>query len=150
VPILGELTVPARVEGTFPVVRVPRIRVASLKLESLTIAGADLNLAIAVDNPNSFGLTIDQFEYSLEIANQPWSTGQAPRRQTVPPGSSSVLTLPFTVRFASVGRSVRDVLRGQAPLQYSLAVQAGIVTDLAILPRLDLPLDLAGTVDLSR
>jgi len=51
-PVLGDVTVPVRREGTFPIVRPPTVRVADLVLDSLTVSGARLSLSVEVENPN--------------------------------------------------------------------------------------------------
>ena len=61
-----------------------------------------------------------------------------------------MLSLPFTLRLISLGRTVRDILTGQDTLQYELDIAAAVGTDLALIPSVNLPFSVSGTVPLRR
>lgn len=149
-PIIGALSIPVQADGTLPVVRPPGARLASLRLDSISLSGADLQLQLAVRNPNIFALSVDALDYGLAIAGVPWVIGSAPRNQMVGAESESVFTLPFTLQFRSVGRAVRDVLLGRGSLSYELDLLTVISTDLALIPPVELPYQLRGEVELRR
>ncbi len=149
-PVLGQISVPVHVDGTFPVVRVPTVRLKAVHLDSLSLSGADLRLELAVHNPNVFGLSINSLSYEFSVEGDPWVNGTAPRRQSIAPKQESVFSLPFTLRFLSLGRTVRTILMGQNSLQYELDLVSVIGTDLALIPSVDLPFSVSGTVPLRR
>ena len=150
VPVLGPVSVPVRAEGRVPIPRLPSIQLGALNLEGITIAGADLRLDLAIRNPNSFGLRIQSLAYEFAVDGNSWVDGSADRPQAVPAGQESVISLPFSIRFLSLGRTVRHVLLGRDALQYALDINAVIAADIGLIPSLDLPVQLSGSVDLSR
>ena len=149
-PVLGQISVPVHVDGTFPVVRVPTVRLKAVHLDSLSLAGADLRLELAVHNPNVFGLSINSLSNEFSVQGDPWVDGTAPRRQAIAAKQESVFSLPFTLRFLSLGRTVRNILLGQNSLQYELDLATVVGTDLALIPSVDLPFSVSGTVPLRR
>ncbi len=149
-PVLGPISVPVQADGTFPVVRVPTVRLKAVHLDSLSLAGADMRLELAVRNPNTFDLSINSLSYEFAVEGKPWVSGTAPRRQSVAAKQESVLSLPFTLRFLSLGRTVRTILLGQNSLQYELDLATVVGTDLALIPSVDLPFSVSGTVPLRR
>lgn len=149
-PVLGQVSVPVRVDGTFPVVRVPTVRLEAVYLDSLSLSGADMRLELTMYNPNIFGLSIDSLSYEFSVEGNPWVSGTAPHRQAIAPKQESVLSLPFTLRFLSLGRTVRTTLLGQNSLQYELGLATAVGTDLALIPSVNLPFSVGGTVPLRR
>lgn len=149
-PILGPISVPARADGTFPVVRIPTLRLSAVHLDSIGLSGAELRLEVAVRNPNAFGLSIDSLAYEFSVDQTSWVDGTSTRPQHIAAKQESTIFLPFTLRFLSLGRAVRDILLGQETLEYQFDVSAIIGTDLALIPTLDLPLSRSGSVALVR
>ena len=149
-PLLGPISVPVQAAGTFPVVRAPTVRLDTVHLDSLGLSGAEFRLELVVYNPNAFGLSIDSLSYEFSVDRDPWVSGTAPRRQSIAPKQESVLSLPFTLRLISLGRTVRDILTGQDTLQYELDIAATVGTDLALIPSVNLPFSVSGTVPLRR
>ena len=149
-PIIGELTVPVATEGTFPVIRRPGIELRAAHLQSIGLSGAEMELEIQVSNPNATGLRIESLVYQFSVQGESWVDGETSRPQLVRPLQESTVTLPFTLRFLSVGRAARTILMGDDSLDYRLDLSAVIGTDIELVPAITLPLTLQGTVPLRR
>jgi LEA14-like dessication related protein len=149
-PVLGQVSVPVRVDGSFPVVRIPTLRLSAVHLESVGLTGAELRLEVTVLNPNIFGVSIETLSYDFSVDDTPWADGTTRGAQRIAAREESTILLPFTVRFLSLGRAVRDILLGQNSLEYQFSVDAVIGTDLPLIPRLELPISRSGTVPLRR
>lgn len=149
-PILGEVTVPARRNGTFPVVRVPRVRVSSIDLESIGFTGADLILGVEVENPNGFAFDLSAFNYQLNVQEQVWVDGTIDRARTISPRGSQEFALAFSLSFTALGRAVRDLLLGDDEIRYDFEGAIAITPDLPLLRPTTIPVNLSGSLPLRR
>lgn len=150
VPVLGSRQVPLRHEGTVPVPRIPRVAVRSLKLDSISLTGAELSLLVDVDNPNLFGIDLERFAYAFSVQNRTWVEGRTNSFGMIGPEGTGEIVVPITLRFLDVGRSVYQLLTGGLRLEYRLEVDAIAQPDLNLLPPVAINPVLAGSVPLSR
>jgi LEA14-like dessication related protein len=150
VPVLGAITVPLEREGRFPVIRLPDIRISSLRLKSISITGADLELDLGVSNRNAFGARISSLQYALEIHDQVWIDGRNDRGFDLPARGEGQLTIPFSLSFRAFGRTVRDLLLGDNDLDYSFEGAIVIQASLPLMHEAELPVSFSGTIPLSR
>jgi LEA14-like dessication related protein len=149
-PVIGEVSVPVAAEGTFPVVRLPDVQLTTVRLESLTLSGADLALELEVSNPNTFGVELGSLQYAFAVNGNPWVDGSSSGAQTIGAQRDSRVVIPFSVRFLSVGRAVYRLLTGDDTLDYTLELVAQVGTELALVPEVTLPFSLEGSVPLRR
>ena len=149
-PILGRVTIPLRREGTMPVVRPPSVRVASLRLDSISIVGARLSLTMAVENPNGFALGLESLDYSFAVQERVWVDGTTRSAQRIPPNGSGELSTEFTLSFAALGRTVRDLLLGDDSIAYAFSANARIDPELELIPTVSFPFDREGEIELRR
>jgi len=150
VPILGVVSIPLEREGTLPVLRLPRVRVADLKLQQLRIAGADLTLTLEVENPNGFSATVQDLEYAFLVQEQTWVEGRTAKAVSVAAGGQARVAIPFSLSFTAFGRTVRDLLVDGGELRFGFAGRAVIDPDVAIMGPTEIPLAFEGSIPLSR
>ena len=149
-PVLGEVTIPLEQDGTLPVVRLPRVEVAELRLESIGFSGAQLQLSLEVENPNGFPLGFERLQYNFAVQDQTWIDGGTERGTTIGELGSERLDLGFSLSFVSLGRSLRDLLLGGDEIRYLFAGALTVDPGLPLLPRTTLPYELRGAIPLSR
>ena len=149
-PVLGRVRVPVSTAGTLPVVRAPRLRVSSLRVQSLSLSGASLVLAVEVENRNGFGLSLEGLDYAFAGNGQPWAAGSAARPLGLGPHALGRIDLSFQISFAALGRSAYQLLLGGGPLRYELQADLELGTSLPVLPKASLPLRLQGEVQVVR
>jgi LEA14-like dessication related protein len=149
-PVLGRVRVPVATEGRLPVVRPPAVRVVSLRVPTLTLSGATLVLGLELENRNGFGLEVEGLQYSFSANGQAWASGSLMRPLAVGPRGSARLELEMRLGFASLGRSVYQLLASGGPIGYELEGALDIGTSLDLLPRASLPLELSGEIRLMR
>ena len=150
VPALGRVRLPVERSGTIPVVRPPRVRVRELSLEGLSLSGADLRLRLGVTNPNAFGLSLQTLDYALRINGELWGSARISEAAELSEGGEREITLPITLDFGAMGRSVRDLILGRANVAYNLSGTLEVGTTLEMLDTADLPLSLDGEIGISR
>ena len=149
VPVLGEMEVPLRQEGTVPVPRLPRAAVRSVHLESMGLTGAEMVLTFAVENPNVFDLTLERFAWSFFVRERAWAEGRTVSR-TIAAGETSEVEAAFSVRFLEVGRGIVQLLTGGLDLDYSLVIDARVQPVHPLIPSVGFSPTIAGTVPVER
>ncbi len=149
-PVAGDITLPARKEGTFPLVRLPRFRFVSLKVVDLGMMGADIDILMETENPNSFALNQKGFEGELIVNNERWASLSLPEEQTIEAGEKGQTMFRIRLEFLSMGKTVRDLLSGEKTLYYSFPGFVGLGGDLEMLDLESLDLDLSGEIELNK
>jgi LEA14-like dessication related protein len=149
-PVLGDVTVPVQREGTLPVVRLPRVAVSSLELDSIGFTGAELVLGVTVANPNAFAFDLSALDYQLTVQDQVWVDGQVDRGRRMLPGTSQEFDLDFSLSFSALGRAVRDLLLGDDEIRYDFEGAIAIAPDLPLLGPTTIPVTLSGSLPLLR
>lgn len=74
-PILGKIRIPVQTTHRVPNVKLPKIKVALLKLANMSFTGADLKLALEVENPNAWSAALKQLQYNFVVNGQKWLEG---------------------------------------------------------------------------
>ncbi len=150
VPVLGKVRVPGSLKGIIPVIRVPRVRVAGLRLEHLTLEAASLALSLEIRNPNSFPFTLEAMEYSFDVGGRRWAAGRAAKVDAIGPGSVGRLYVPMTLNLLSAGRTVAEALGKRGPVSFVLDGRTAVSTPLPLLKNAVVPFHLEGQVEITR
>ena len=149
-PVLGRVRVPASLKGTIPVIRVPRVRAAGLKVEQLTLTAASLVLSLEIRNPNSFSLGLEAMECTLDVGGKRWAAGRAAKADAIEPCSVGRLYLPITLNLLSAGRTVAEALAKRGPVSCVLDGRAAVTTPLPLLKSAVVPFHLEGQTEIAR
>jgi len=149
-PVLDRVRVAASHSGTFPVVRLPALRVQALRLERLSLRGAELALALEVDNPNVFLLFLNTLYYELSVDGERWASGTVRKPVEVDRESASTLEIPIGLDLVNMGRSVYGMLTDSSQLEYGLSVDIGAGTSLPLIEPVELSFSKSGAVPLVR
>ena len=120
VPVLGAVRVPVTSDGDFPRLSLPRLSLAGLDVARVDAGGASLELTLELDNPNSFPLTVDDIDYSLDLAGSRVARVEDAGRLTVDRGGRGAWTVPVRIDFAQAGRALAQVLSGGGTVDYRL------------------------------
>lgn len=149
-PVLGRVRVPASFKGVLPVLRAPRVSVAALRLDRLTLTAASLVLSLDLRNPNDFSLSLQGLDYRFEVGGRQWAQGRAARAAAIPARGAGRLELQITLDLVAAGRTVAELLARRGPVTYVLDGNAEVGTPLPLLKSARVPVHLAGEVTISR
>jgi len=149
-PVVGKIHVPFTHRGRIPVLRVPKVRLAGIRLRSLSLTSAQFGLRVAVENPNALEFVVNRLQYSLDVAGVKWVTGAAEQVGRVPSHGAGEVELPVTVNLLRLGEGVRDVLAGLRSFPYQLRGEISLGTDLPYFRAVPLAFDVAGEVRIER
>jgi len=124
----------ASAEGAFPIVRDPKFRITSIRIERDLLVTTNLDLALQIENPNAFPLRFSGFVYNFYGEGRAWVDGGSDEPAIVPAASSMTRVLRFTMNFADMDRRLLDLVANLKAVRYRLRGQAQIATGLDYLP----------------
>jgi LEA14-like dessication related protein len=119
-PVIGKTVIPVKYEDTLPVLRIPEVTVESLKLNSMTLTGADIDLRLNINNPNDIELKLDNLNYTFDVNGQNWVKGITVEPMELGKKKASTLQIPMTLNFITMGKTVYNSLTESTPLAYTL------------------------------
>lgn len=149
-PVLGRVRIPVSKKGSVPILRFPGLQVRGLRLNTISVSGASLDLELEMRNRNNFKIFIESLEYRFRVDGRDWASGM--RRKKVRLGENDIaeLTIPIELDFTAVGRSVYQMILGADALQYTLEGNVDVGTSLRALKKASLPFALAGQLRIQR
>ena len=137
-------------EGSFAIVREPGFRIRSVTIERDLLVTTKLAVDLEVDNPNVFPIDFSSLSYDFYGEGEIWADGRSDDAATVPARGSVERTLSFTMNFASMDRSLFDLVANLRVVRYRLKGEAKIATGLAYLPEFATRFDSEGDCEVRR
>ncbi|MCB0264581.1 MAG: LEA type 2 family protein [Calditrichaeota bacterium] len=150
VPVLGAVRIPVSKAGSIPNVKLPKISVGGLKLNNLSLSGADLELKLNVENPNVFGLNLSKLNYNFNVNDKNWGSGVADQMMSVNEKGTGELKIPFKLNFMEMGMTLYNMLKGDDQLNYNLKGNLDFGTSLPLLKGTTLNFDKDGNIQVQR
>lgn len=147
-PVLGKTRIPVQTTQRVPNVKLPKIKVAALKLANMSFTGADLRLALEVQNPNAWSAALKRLQYNFVVNGQQWLTGNLQKTVNLQQKGKQVLELPIHLNFLEMGRSLYNLLTNPGALEYKLTGQAALNSSIDLLGDFNLPINQSGKVEL--
>ncbi len=110
--LLSGFPIPFSKSGSLPNIRLPEVALQGLKVNKINLTGIDLDLAIKMKNPNSFGFDIGKLDYSIQLAGQPVASGMAEKLVSVAKKGTGEIHLPIKLDFLGAASSLKTALAG--------------------------------------
>ena len=149
-PVLGDTRIPISHTGYFPIPKLPTISVKSLKVNNIGFTGANLDLKIAIDNPNAFWMIFDQLNYNFQINGLEWISGKNTSPMQVDEKGAGIVTIPVKLDFLKMGQSVYQLLNGTKELNYKFSGNVDMSSSISQLGNQSMPFEKAGNIKISR
>ncbi len=121
VPVLGQVRVPVSKSGILPLLRLPKVNLEKLKLNTVSWTGADLQLDVSVESFGGLELFVDKLDYSLQVNGRKWLDSAINKRIDLAQEGKKIISIPFKLDFLEMGRSAYDAIMGDAPLSYDFS-----------------------------
>jgi LEA14-like dessication related protein len=137
-------------EGSFAILREPGFRIRSVTIERDLLVTTKLAMDLEIDNPNVFPIDFSSLSYDFYGEGAIWANGRSDDAATVPASGSVERTLSFTMNFASMDRSLFDLVANLRVVRYRLKGEAKIATGLAYLPEFATRFDSEGSCEVRR
>ena len=149
-PVLGHVNIPVSKSGDFPLLKLPKIEINTLRLKSLSLTGAELLLRIQLDNPNAFAMLLNKLQYDFIVNDQKWIGGYAAEPTQIAEKGQGYIDIPISLNILQMGRSVYQLLSGNEDLSYQFGGNVDLATSLPLLGEVSLPFDRSGSIKLVR
>ncbi len=149
VPLLGRVEIPLEKEGDIPLPKIPEFQIKTLRLNDISLTKAELVLEMNIKNPNTFALSLPEFRYQFLVQNQPWVETNS--SISLEAKKENTISVPISLSFLQMGRSVYTLLTGNQPLNCKLSGNFVIQIALPFFKKdLHFPLELQAQVPLQK
>ena len=132
--------------GDFPIFWKPELEFVQLRVNTLTIGGAELNFEVKFKNRNRFDLLVDRISYSLSLAGYEIEKGTIAGDKSIDKQGEKIFSLPLLLNFYEVGKGVFDVLDKSS----SQCLFSGVVEVQTVWGRLTIPFDKQELLSITR
>ena len=126
VPVLGEIAIPLEYEDVLPVPRLPDVQLKDVELLEAGFSQIKLQLQLALDNPNSFALTLQQLGFNLQAMGKTLSSAE-PQSVTLEAGEQQTVSLPISLRLSDVGAALLHLLNSDQPTKFIVVGLARLI-----------------------
>lgn len=147
-PVIGPYAIPVSKKGELPVPKLPTIRIETIQLKSLSLVAAELVAQVEIDNPNVFDLGFSDFDYRLNVNQQPWGQGSVNKSGRISKKSKGTIEVPLKLNIASMGQTAYRLLSNREMLEYQLTGGMALDSDLEMFSNYKMPLDIQGKAKL--
>jgi LEA14-like dessication related protein len=150
-PVLGAVRIPVSKSGEFPLIKIPKISLESLKIEKINLTNAGMKLRLKLSNPNAFAMMFKGGNYQLRLNEQNIFSGMmADKDIQIKENGDGIIEMPFSIDFLNIGKSAYQMLSGNKSLNYGLNGNFNLGTSLPLMEKADFPFELSGKTDLTR
>jgi LEA14-like dessication related protein len=91
----------------------PEVTLSGVEVKGLSADGVSLALILDVENPNTFGADIGELTYTVYLDDTRVATGVQDEKVPLPAGGTTEVSVPFTILWKGVDKSVRKLLDGE-------------------------------------
>jgi LEA14-like dessication related protein len=114
--------------GEFPIFKDPEVDFLPLKVNDLTVGGADIVFRPRFRNLNRYDLLIDRISYRLSFGDKEVQSGLIPGDKSLPPSGDKEFSLPFIIDFFEAGKDMRELFQKPAmPCRLAGEIEIGSV-----------------------
>ncbi|MCX6568358.1 MAG: LEA type 2 family protein [Candidatus Aminicenantes bacterium] len=106
-----EQRAPFAFSGEFPIFLDPEVEVLPLKVNDLTVGGADVVFRSTFRNPNGYELIVDKISFALFFGDREVLSGQIPGDKNLPRAGEKTFSLPFLLDFFEIGEKMREAFQ---------------------------------------
>ena len=132
VPGLGPMGLPLAKSGELPIPAVPRVSVASVAWESMSLTEVRGTLLLDLNNPNEFAFTLKSFDYDLSLGGYSVAQGDGTRSKWLSAGHEGQIPVPLSFSPGDAGAALLGALGG-TQVDYALNGQLEIETPYGVI-----------------
>ena len=120
----------------------PTARVDSVEIIGVSMNGVEITVNVEIDNPNSVGLTLDAYDYSLIVEEKNIVTGRREESVSLKANGKSILPIPIELKFGDLAAAGSSLLNDD-----SLPVTAALGLEVALPYVGTVRLDVSGSIE---
>jgi LEA14-like dessication related protein len=107
-------SIPVAFSGEFPIFKEPEINPEKVDLKTLTVGGAEVEVAMNIRNPNGFELKVERIRYEIAFGGHPVGEGVLYEEARIENRAEKVYSIPLLLNFFEVGKDVHGLLQGES------------------------------------
>lgn len=112
------------------IVKEPTIEVDTVAVTGLDLNSVELTLSLNVNNPNSYGINLSGYSYSIQMNEKEIFSSTDNNGFTLPASADKIIKVPLTIGFNDAMDLIKEVKPG-APLKYH--VDADLLLDVVVM-----------------
>lgn len=136
-----DIPVPARLAGSMPMPKIPKIDISSFDVVSASTQGIKFRVDTEAQNKNDFDIPVDKFEFDVKIGGRNVLNNKVLRNKKLKADKKTIVPLEFTVGLAALGLTAAELASNpRLNWEVKTKMESGI---------LKLPFDQRGSVRLA-
>jgi LEA14-like dessication related protein len=147
-PIIADKVYHLDFAGVIPLLRRPDISFQGITRRSGGLGSMEFTLNWEVDNSNSFGFDIREFNYNFSVNNSQWAQGRIDNPPKIRANGKTVIPLTISISALSIVTELAGIISRGSPVTYSCTGNMSLSGELPGLDRLELPLNLQGNTQI--
>jgi LEA14-like dessication related protein len=112
-----------------PRIYIPEVKTEHFEIDSLNFSRAVVQLLVSIKNQNAYSLKADSITYEVAIEDNQWIKGIIPGKIDIKAKSIADLTIPITISFKEVSKTLWDLLTKGNKVRYKLQLTFKIESD---------------------
>ena len=108
---------------------VPEVKTEHIEIDSLNFSRAVVQLLVSINNKNVFPFKADSIAYEVSIEDNQWIKGIIPGFTDIPANCVTDLTIPITISFKEVTKTLFDLLTKGNKVRYNIHLTFRIESD---------------------
>ncbi len=117
------------IKRLIPRIYIPEVNAEHFKIDSLNFSRAVVQLLVSINNQNVFLFKAENIAYEVSIEDNQWIKGIIPGNIDVKAKSITDLTIPITISFKEVSKTLFDLLTKGSNVRYKLHLTFRIESD---------------------
>jgi LEA14-like dessication related protein len=110
----GLFRIPYKKQGVLDLPSMPKVSVASMKVDRMKLSGMDVTVVLQVVNNNSFPVKLDGIHYGLKVADTTLLSGGASQPLSLEPNASGRLPVGISLSYGNLGNVANSILKGKS------------------------------------
>jgi len=129
-----------------PRIYIPEVKAEHFEIDSLNFSRAVVHLLVSINNKNVFPFKAEGISYEVSIEDNQWIKGTIPGSTDIHAKSITDLTIPITISFKEVSKTLWDLLTKGNKVRYKLHLTFRIESDNKMITNSKVILESEGTV----
>ncbi len=149
-PVLGKVRIPVKFKGQIPLLKMPKIQLKGIRLNSFSWSGANLMMDIRVKSMGGIPLLLKGLNYRFSANGMDWISGRLSHSKQIKSAGETVISVPFKLNFIQMGRAVYNIIANDAPVDYALRGRMKIGADNPLLKPVEINFDDISKIKISK
>lgn len=135
------------IKRLLPLIYIPEVKIEHIKIDSLNLSRAVIQLPVSIKNKNGFSLKSKDITYEFSIEDNKWIKGIIPGITDIKEKSVTELQIPVTISFKEVSKTLFDLLKNGSNVNYKLRLAFRIESENNMVRNSEVILENAGAVN---